>query len=42
MIIVIIFNMAMSYFQKKSFHYFLDYLMMKLIYLRKGIEYYVA
>ncbi len=25
------FNMSTSYFQKKSFHYFEDYLMMELI-----------
>jgi hypothetical protein len=30
MIIMLIFNMSTSYFQKKSFHYFEDYLMMKL------------
>ncbi len=40
MIIMIVFNMAMSYFQKKSFHYFEDYLMMKLT-LGKGMEYFV-
>jgi hypothetical protein len=31
MIIMIIFNMSMSYFHNISFHYFEDYLMMKLI-----------
>jgi len=30
MIIMMIFNMSISYFHKKSFHYFDDYLMMNL------------
>jgi hypothetical protein len=30
MIIMMIFNMSTSYFHKKPFHYFEDYLMMKL------------
>jgi hypothetical protein len=30
MIIMMIFNMSPSYFHKISFHYFEDYLMMKL------------
>jgi len=31
MIIMMIFNMLTSYYDKTSFHYFEDYLMMKLI-----------
>jgi len=40
-IIVMVFNIWISYFHKISFHYFKDYLMMKLT-LVEGIKYLLA
>ncbi len=40
-IIMMVFNTWISYFHKKSFHYFKDYLMMKLT-LVEGIKYLLA
>jgi hypothetical protein len=40
-IIVMVFNTWISYFHKISFHYFKDYLMMKLT-LVEGIKYLLA